>query len=188
MLGRAKKGRLAFAMATFIAGRRFGLDPQQLVTEGLRRLKDVPQVAELNERIRGELLDAGRQALAATVDQRLADLAESLHDRRLRLGVKGDEEEEEGEEEEEFEEGPEGEGEEEEPEEEEEEPEEEEKEPEEEALPRRRRAPSKKAARAAPRKSAAKRPERKPAKKAAQPAKRAPAKKAPAKKTATRRR
>lgn len=45
VLGRAKKGRLAFAMATYIAGRRFGLDPRQLATEGLRRLKDVPQVA-----------------------------------------------------------------------------------------------------------------------------------------------
>jgi hypothetical protein len=180
VLGRAKKGRLAFAMATYIAGRRFGLDPQQLAIEGLRRLKDVPQVAELNEQVRGELLDAGRQALASTVDRGLADLADSLHDRRLRLGAKGEEEPEgeelRGEEEEE---------EEEEPEEEElrDEEEEEQEEPEEEEPRRRRRAPAKKAApRPAPRKRAAERPERKPARKAAPPAKKAPAKKAPARK------
>ncbi|GAA4983236.1 hypothetical protein GCM10025734_05100 [Kitasatospora paranensis] len=53
VLGRAKKGRLAFAVATYIAGRRFGLDPRQLATEGLRKLGEVPQVAELNEQVRG---------------------------------------------------------------------------------------------------------------------------------------
>ncbi|WP_328673326.1 hypothetical protein [Streptomyces sp. NBC_00328] len=66
LLGRMKKGRLTFAVATCLAGRRFGLDPQQLATEGLKRLSAVPAVAELQEQVRGELMNAGRQALAAT--------------------------------------------------------------------------------------------------------------------------
>lgn len=66
LLGRMKKGRLAFAVATYLAGRRFGLDPQQLATEGLKRLSEVPAVVELQEQVRGELMNAGRQALAAT--------------------------------------------------------------------------------------------------------------------------
>ncbi|MEY2245494.1 hypothetical protein AB8A21_21665 [Streptomyces sp. BF23-18] len=66
VLGRLKKGRLTFAVATYIAGRRFGLDPQQLATEGLKRLSDVPGVAAFQEQIRDELIDAGLQALAAT--------------------------------------------------------------------------------------------------------------------------
>jgi len=65
LLGRMKKGRLAFAVATYVAGRRFGLDPQQLATEGLKRLSEVPAVAELQEQVRGELMNAGLQALAA---------------------------------------------------------------------------------------------------------------------------
>lgn len=65
LLGRMKKGRLAFAVATYLAGRRFGLDPQQLATEGLKRLSEVPAVAELQEQVRSELMNAAHQALAA---------------------------------------------------------------------------------------------------------------------------
>ena len=122
VLGRTKKARFAFGLATYLAGRRFGLDPQQLLTTGLQKLGDVPGVAELNEQVRGELLDAGRKALAATADRRLADLADSLHERTLRIGEEkgeeeeGEEEPEEGEESYEDEEEPEEEEGEEEPE------------------------------------------------------------------------
>ncbi|MGW7465896.1 histone protein [Streptomyces xantholiticus] len=81
VLGRAKKGRLAFAVATYLTGRRLGLDPQQLITGGVRKLKDAPQLAGLGDQVRGELMDAGRQALAASADRRLAGLADSLHQR-----------------------------------------------------------------------------------------------------------
>ncbi|MGW7548735.1 hypothetical protein ACWGKQ_47595 [Streptomyces sp. NPDC054770] len=94
VLGRTKKARVAFAMATCLAGRRFGLDPQQLLTTGLRKIGDVPGVAELNEQVRGELLGAGRQALAAAADRRLTDLVDSLHERTLRIGQEKDEDEE----------------------------------------------------------------------------------------------
>ncbi|MFB7668862.1 hypothetical protein ACFC1R_33900 [Kitasatospora sp. NPDC056138] len=86
VLGRAKKGRLAFAAATYIAGRRFRLDPQQLATEGLRKLGEVPQVAELNQQIRGELLEAGKRAVVAAVNRRVGELADSLRDRTLNIG------------------------------------------------------------------------------------------------------
>lgn len=38
VLGRTKKGRLAITIATYLAGRRFGLEPRQLAAEGMRRL------------------------------------------------------------------------------------------------------------------------------------------------------
>lgn len=38
LLGRTKKGKLALSVATYLAGRRFGLEPRQLATEGMRRL------------------------------------------------------------------------------------------------------------------------------------------------------
>jgi hypothetical protein len=60
-----KKGRLTFAVATYLAGRRFGLDPEQLATEGLKRLSEIPAVAELRDQVRGELMNAGQESLAA---------------------------------------------------------------------------------------------------------------------------
>jgi hypothetical protein len=96
ILGRAKKGRLAFSLITYAAGRRFGLDPRELATQGLKKLAEMPQVAELGDQIKGEALDAGRKALVATANRRMADLADSLHERTLALeqGSEDDAEEE----------------------------------------------------------------------------------------------
>ncbi len=91
-LGRTKKGRVAFAMATYMAGRRFGLEPQQLLTEGVKRLRELPQFADLNEQLRGEVLEAGRKAVSTVADRKLADLADSLHQRTESIGSKGREE------------------------------------------------------------------------------------------------
>ncbi|UZJ32480.1 histone protein [Streptomyces endophytica] len=210
VLGRTKKGRLALTAASYLAGRQSGLDPRQLVSDSVRRLGEIPQVAELGDQLRGEVMGAGRKALAAATTRQLTSLAETLQDRtrRLQLGP----EEYEDEEEEEYEEEPsDEEEEEEEPEEgeeegeyedEEEEPEEEEEEEEERPRggARAERAPAKKSPpkRAPAKKTAAKKAAKKaPAKKAAakkapagkktaKAAKKAPAKKSAAKKTASR--
>ncbi|MFF4287409.1 histone protein [Streptomyces sp. NPDC001739] len=209
VLGRTKKGRLALTAASYLAGRQSGLDPRQLVSDSVRKLGDIPQVAELGDQLRGEVMDAGRKALTSAATRQLASLAETLQDRTRRLQL-GPEEYEDEEEEEEYEEEPREEDEE--PEEEEEEEEEEgeydredEEEPEEEEEdeepPRRgggargerapekktagRQAPAKKAAKKAPaRKAAAKKAPA--AKKTAKAAKKAPAKKSAAKKTTSR--
>ncbi|MEU0837457.1 histone protein, partial [Streptomyces sp. NPDC005969] len=136
VLGRTKKGRLALTIATYLAGRRFGLEPRQLAAEGMRRLGEIPQFADLQEQLKGEALDAGRKAVTAAVDRGMGSLADALSERTARLGEKQEAGEEEGDEYEPEEEGAEYE-EEEEPEEEgaeyeEEEEEEEEEEPEEE--------------------------------------------------------
>lgn len=119
VLGRTKKGRLALTVATYLAGRRFGLEPRQLAAEGMRRLGEVPQVAELQEQLRGEVLEAGRKALTAAADRGMATLADTLSDRTARLRERAEDEageDESGEAEEEYEDegGPEGEQEEEE--------------------------------------------------------------------------
>lgn len=53
VLGRTKKGKLALSVATYLAGKRLGLEPRQLATEGMRRLGEIPQVAELQEQLKG---------------------------------------------------------------------------------------------------------------------------------------
>ncbi|WP_327323442.1 histone protein [Streptomyces sp. NBC_01210] len=128
VLGRTKKGKLALSVATYVAGRRFDLDPRQLAAEGMRRLGEIPQVAELQEQLKGEVLDAGRKAVTAAATRGMGTLADTLRDRTASSGKKDqeepedeeeyeDEEEPEGEEEYEDEEKPEDEEEEEEPEE-----------------------------------------------------------------------
>ncbi|MFI8993650.1 hypothetical protein [Streptomyces sp. NPDC053542] len=103
VLGRTKKGRLALTAATYLAGRRFGLQPRQLAAEGMRRLGEIPQVAELQEQLRGEALDAGRKAVTAAANRSMASWADALSERTARLGSADDEaeegEEQEGEEE-----------------------------------------------------------------------------------------
>ncbi|MGW1733915.1 histone protein [Streptomyces sp. NPDC001999] len=130
VLGRTKKGKLALSVGTYLAGKRLGLEPRQLATEGMRRLGEIPQVAELQDQLKGELLEAGRKAVTTAATRGMGNLADTLRDRTAALGAKKEAEPEEDTEEEgpeEEEEGPE-----EEPEEEEEEPEEEEEEEEEE--------------------------------------------------------
>lgn len=64
--GRTKKGRLAFTVATYLVGRRFRLDPGQLMTQGLAKLEETPQFAEITDQPRSEALFAGKKALGAT--------------------------------------------------------------------------------------------------------------------------
>ncbi|WP_066949746.1 hypothetical protein [Streptomyces lushanensis] len=102
VLGRTKKGRLALTVATFVAGKGLGLDPKQLVTEGVRRLGEIPQVAELQEQVRGEGLEAARGALSAVVGRGVGSLSDSISSRTVNLGGKQEEpDEDEAEEEEE---------------------------------------------------------------------------------------
>ncbi|MFD4228003.1 histone protein [Streptomyces sp. NPDC058545] len=209
VLGRTKKGKLALSVGTYLAGKRFGLEPRQLATEGMRRLGEIPQVAELQDQLKGEFLEAGRKAVTAAATRGMGTLADTLRDRTASLGEKEEAEPEEEYEEEDMEEEEPEEEEEEEPEEEaEEEPEEEAEEEAEPERPQRRtryrkpsrpergtasgreRAPSARSSSG----TAAKEPSRKKkkssatkpsAKKAAPAKKSAPKKQAPAKRTAS---
>ncbi|MDQ0845898.1 histone protein [Streptomyces sp. V1I6] len=90
VLGRTKKGRMALAVGAYLAGQRTGLTPQKLMAQGVKTLKDAPQLAGLSDQVRGELMDAGRQALAATADRKMAGLADALDERTQRLEGRGE--------------------------------------------------------------------------------------------------
>ncbi|MEI5009167.1 hypothetical protein RB196_19410 [Streptomyces sp. PmtA] len=93
VLGRTKKGKLALSVGTYLAGRRFGLEPRQLAAEGMRRLGEIPQVAELQDQLKGEVLEAGRKAVTAAATRSMGTLAATLHERTAGLGKKKEEEE-----------------------------------------------------------------------------------------------
>ncbi|MFD8820945.1 histone protein [Streptomyces sp. NPDC059605] len=95
VLGRTKKGRLALTAASYLVGRRLGVDPRSLVTQGAKKLAEIPQVADLGDQLRGELMTAGREAVSAAADRRLSALADSVRERTLRLESTGDERDEE---------------------------------------------------------------------------------------------
>ncbi|MEU9762305.1 histone protein [Streptomyces sp. NPDC047985] len=92
VLGRTKKGRLALTVASYAAGRHFGVQPRKIVTEGAKRLGGIPQVADLGDQLRGDLMAAGREAVSAAADRRLSAFADALHERTLRLETVGEDE------------------------------------------------------------------------------------------------
>ncbi|MFB7656798.1 MULTISPECIES: hypothetical protein [unclassified Streptomyces] len=89
LLGRTKKAKLAFAVGSYLAGRRIGLSPGDLLSQGLGGLQQVPQLRELTEQLRGELLTAGRAAATAAANRRLTGLADTLRDRTDALTGEG---------------------------------------------------------------------------------------------------
>lgn len=180
VLGRTKKGRLALTVATVVAGRGLGFGPKELAAEGARRLADVPQVAEVQEQVREQGIQAVRGALSAVTDRGMGSLADVVSGRTASISRKADDSDDDTDEEEDEDQAPEDSDDSEDESEESEEPEEEElenenedeseeEEEEEEPKPARRR----KAA-----------PERRGSRPAPSPKKKAPAKKTAAKKSA----
>ena len=161
LLGRTRKAKIALAVASYVLGKRQGLSPQHLLTEGLKKLNETPEFARLNEQLRGELMSAGRSVVTAAANRSLDSLSDSLRDRTAALSSQDEEDDEDQDE---------GEGEGEEP-----EDRREGEEPEDEGEGEEPGNETGKAAggKAPPRRAA---PEKPPAKKA--PVKRAPAKKA----------
>ncbi|MFD0318714.1 hypothetical protein [Streptomyces flavalbus] len=90
LLGRTRKARLAIAVASYLAGRRLGLSPGQLVAASLTRLQQAPEFQELSDQVRGELLRTGRAAVTAAANRRVTALADTLRERTEALGGAGE--------------------------------------------------------------------------------------------------
>ncbi|GAA4988824.1 hypothetical protein GCM10023257_31120 [Streptomyces hyderabadensis] len=81
LLGRTKKAKLAFAVGSYLVGRRVGLSPGQVLGQGLGGLQRAPGFQELSDQVRGELLTATRAAVTAAANRRLTGLADGLRER-----------------------------------------------------------------------------------------------------------
>ncbi|CAL9356015.1 hypothetical protein SUDANB171_00566 [Streptomyces sp. enrichment culture] len=102
VLGRTRKAKVAFAIATYVIGRRFPLSPRHLAEEGGRRLREHPRFGELSDQVRGDLLESGRSAVMAAATARIDALSEALRRGAQALeGVSAEEGEQEQEPEEE---------------------------------------------------------------------------------------
>lgn len=108
LLGRTRKAKLAFALATYLAGRRVGLNPRELAKVGLRKMRENPQLAQAGEQLRGQMVQAGRNAATTAATRPIEAVAHALHSRTEALrGEETPEKPEEPEEKEEPEEEPE---------------------------------------------------------------------------------
>ncbi|MBO8186902.1 hypothetical protein [Streptomyces spirodelae] len=96
LLGRTRKAKLALTLGSVVAGRRLGLDPQELLRQGVRKLAETPQFEELTDQIKHQLMAAARTAASSTANRRLESLADSLRDRTARLGGEGGPDDENG--------------------------------------------------------------------------------------------
>ncbi|MGW7291270.1 hypothetical protein ACWGIB_02610 [Streptomyces xiamenensis] len=78
VLGRTRKAKVAFAIATYVIGRRFPLTPRHLAEEGGRRLREHPRFGELSDQVRGDLLESGRSAVMAAATARIDAISDAL--------------------------------------------------------------------------------------------------------------
>src|SRR4051794_21720061 len=88
LLGRTKKLRLAVTLGTMIAGQRMSKNPVGLLRQASELVDRNPQLAELQQRVTGELFDAARSAALASATSRLESVNRSLQTR----GERDDEE------------------------------------------------------------------------------------------------
>src|SRR3954470_18382589 len=79
VLGRMKKGRAAVGLAMWAAGVK--MDPKELLRQGVLNLANSDQGKELLTQLRGPMLEAGRKAAGATIENQLASLTSALEKR-----------------------------------------------------------------------------------------------------------
>ena len=82
LLGRTKKMRLAITLGSMLAGRRVASNPIGLVRQASEVVEKNPQLAELQQRITGELFDAARSAAITSASSRLESANRALLSRR----------------------------------------------------------------------------------------------------------
>lgn len=85
LLGRTKKGKAALSLALWLAGKELGLQPRELVREGVLKLASTPQISQLGDQLRGPVAEAGRKAALATLESQLTRFSDGLQSRTSSL-------------------------------------------------------------------------------------------------------
>lgn len=85
LLGRTKKLKFAFAVGTFVAGKKLQLSPKALMDFASSQLQNNPQFKELGDQLREDLRGVGTAATGAVINRQLGGLADRLHERTLNV-------------------------------------------------------------------------------------------------------
>lgn len=99
-LGRTKKGRKALSLAIWWASRKYGVQPRELIAQGVTRIAGSEAGQQLLDQIKGPLASAGKRAAMATLQGGVGSLTKNLGDRTSSLteALGGSDEDEEPEE------------------------------------------------------------------------------------------
>jgi hypothetical protein len=93
LLGRTKKMRLALMVAAAGATGSLGGSPKDLLKRGIAQLGSVPELAELTDTVRGELLSAAKAAAVTAASNQITSLSGRLQDGITGRGQDRDEDE-----------------------------------------------------------------------------------------------
>jgi hypothetical protein len=85
LLGRTKKLKFAFAVGTFVAGKKLQLSPKALMDFASSQLQNNPQFKEIGDQLREDVRGVGKAATGAIINRQLSGLADKLHDRTLNV-------------------------------------------------------------------------------------------------------
>ncbi len=85
LLGRTKKLKFAFAVGTFVAGKKLQLSPKALMDFASSQLQNNPQFKEMGDQLREDMRGVGKAATGAIINRQLSGLADKLHDRTLNV-------------------------------------------------------------------------------------------------------
>ncbi|MFI6207857.1 DNA primase [Streptomyces sp. NPDC051041] len=85
VLGRTRKMKLAFAVGTFVAGRRMKLSPRAVAGLVNQQLQNNPQFKEIGDQLRQDLRGVGKAASGAVLERQLDALADRLHGRTAQV-------------------------------------------------------------------------------------------------------
>jgi hypothetical protein len=81
-LGRRRKLRMAAALAAAgLAGRAKGGKGGGLLAQGIKVLGSSPEVGQLTDRLRGDLMEVGKAAAVAATSRKMDSLSDKLHER-----------------------------------------------------------------------------------------------------------
>src|SRR6187455_3245486 len=80
LLGRTKKLKLAFTVASLLAGQRMATNPASLMAQGSKLVDQSPELQKLQKQLTGKLMEAAKAAALTTATSRLELLSATLRD------------------------------------------------------------------------------------------------------------
>ncbi len=81
LLGRTKKMKLALSLGGLLIGQKIPTNPRDLLKQGQKLVQGNENLSEIDEMLRGKLLEAARAAALATLSSRMNSVSDSIRER-----------------------------------------------------------------------------------------------------------
>ena len=81
LLGRTKKMKLALSLGGLLIGQKIPTNPRELLKQGQKLVQGNENLSEIDEMLRGNLLEAARAAALATLSSRMNSVSDSIRER-----------------------------------------------------------------------------------------------------------